>query len=330
MPLKLVTDGSEEWANWKSKYKYEGKTIPILFVIRADGEQLYGQSGSLRGDALPQMLADTLGQAGRSINEQEYEFLASRIQATESALGKTDQADAFLTAARELSPLAKNGGTLGSLGSFAEPAIKADELAGEIAKLAGERIRQLATILDDPSADAVQNLAMLYEIELTMNGWLPIKSQLADLMPGLVRQESLRQLHQPAKLIARARSLAVSDKLRDRKQAGRMYADLQLKFANHDNDDIVATIQADLDRWQEAGVFTEKDVQVTGDDTSKPAARAESYRRWSDTTGTFTIRAKLIGLDDREVTLRKPDGSTLQVPLEKLSEADRKYLSDRD
>lgn len=49
-------------------------------------------------------------------------------------------------------------------------------------------------------------------------------------------------------------------------------------------------------------------------------------RKWQDTTGKFNITAKLLGVQDGKASLEKEDGSVVHVPLEKLSEADRKYL----
>ena len=331
VPLKLVAEGNnKEWTNWKRQYEYEGKTIPILFVIRADGQQLYGKSGSLPGDALPQMLGAALEQAGRSITEQEYEFLTTQVKAAETALHKGDQFESYLQAARELSMIAKNGAVPGNLGSYAEPAVLADELAGKITERTSGQIRQLATQLVAGDENAFQYLTTLYELDLFMRDWPQVQSQLADLLPKLSRQQSLKELHKPAKQMAKARVLVVSEKARERKQAARLYSDLQKKFARADDMAILTTIQSDIERWQKAGLLS-KDLEIRADSvTGKPKRRGESYRRWSDATGTFTLRARLIKVDDQTVTLQKPDGTTVDVPLEKLSDADRKYLADRE
>ena len=56
---------------------------------------------------------------------------------------------------------------------------------------------------------------------------------------------------------------------------------------------------------------------------------AES-REWSDITGKYTTRAKLIASDGRAVQLLKNDGSKVVVPLSRLSPADRDWLAARD
>ncbi len=44
---------------------------------------------------------------------------------------------------------------------------------------------------------------------------------------------------------------------------------------------------------------------------------------WSDTTGKFRIEAEYVGVEGTNVVLRKPDGKTLNVPINRLSEESR-------
>ena len=50
-------------------------------------------------------------------------------------------------------------------------------------------------------------------------------------------------------------------------------------------------------------------------------------RTWTSANGKFTIQAELVTVKDDKVELRKADGDTIEVPLEKLCEADRQYAS---
>jgi len=58
------------------------------------------------------------------------------------------------------------------------------------------------------------------------------------------------------------------------------------------------------------------------------APSAPDFRTWTDTTGGFRVEAQLVDHDDGQVTLKKRDGQTIIVPLERLSEADRAYLAE--
>lgn len=51
-------------------------------------------------------------------------------------------------------------------------------------------------------------------------------------------------------------------------------------------------------------------------------------RIWTDGTGKFRIDAEFVSLADGVVTLRKPDGSSTDIPLEKLSKADQDFVQD--
>ncbi len=57
------------------------------------------------------------------------------------------------------------------------------------------------------------------------------------------------------------------------------------------------------------------------------AARESSPMRvWKDASGKHTIEAKMIGYEDGTVQLQRADGTTLTVPLEKLSDADQEFV----
>ena len=59
---------------------------------------------------------------------------------------------------------------------------------------------------------------------------------------------------------------------------------------------------------------------------SEPDAKSDSgYRTWTDSTGTFAIVAKYVDNDGKNIKLlRKKDGKEIEVPISRLSDADRK------
>ena len=50
-------------------------------------------------------------------------------------------------------------------------------------------------------------------------------------------------------------------------------------------------------------------------------------RDWSDITGKYTIRAKLISADGQTVQLKKIDGTQIEVAISRLSSADQVWLT---
>lgn len=128
MPLKVDTEG-EPWSQWSSKYKVDGNRIPFIYIIRADGQQMAGQSGGVDDAKLPAFLAQQLTQAGRVFNEGQLAQLSEAVEAAKKAMEAHDTAGAV----RRLVALQKLG-TPGSLGSYAKVAIEADELAKQCAE----------------------------------------------------------------------------------------------------------------------------------------------------------------------------------------------------
>ncbi len=56
------------------------------------------------------------------------------------------------------------------------------------------------------------------------------------------------------------------------------------------------------------------------------AAAADDVRAWTSHDGKHTTKAALVGFKTGQVLLKKEDGTTVDVPLEKLSEEDQKYV----
>ena len=53
-------------------------------------------------------------------------------------------------------------------------------------------------------------------------------------------------------------------------------------------------------------------------------------RKWSDTTGKFSVEAELVEVKADKVVLRKAGGSEITVPVARLSQVDRRYLESLD
>ena len=60
-----------------------------------------------------------------------------------------------------------------------------------------------------------------------------------------------------------------------------------------------------------------------------PVRAAEEFRTWSDSTGRFHVRAKLVSAEGGKVLLAREDGARLTIPLDRLSKADQDHLASR-
>jgi len=59
-----------------------------------------------------------------------------------------------------------------------------------------------------------------------------------------------------------------------------------------------------------------------------PGDGEAELRTWKDVSGRFKIQARFVGVEGENVTLRKPDGKSVQVLLDRLCSADRTYVAD--
>eukprot|EP00834_Sanchytrium_tribonematis_P001362 NODE_33_length_36935_cov_1.609241.p2 type:complete len:934 gc:universal NODE_33_length_36935_cov_1.609241:30709-33510(+) len=62
-------------------------------------------------------------------------------------------------------------------------------------------------------------------------------------------------------------------------------------------------------------------------DAIKELPNSENLRVWKDKSGGFSVRAEFLGLFDDKVHLFKTNGVKIGVPLEKLSDEDRQFIS---
>ena len=50
-------------------------------------------------------------------------------------------------------------------------------------------------------------------------------------------------------------------------------------------------------------------------------------RTWRDVSGQYSVKAEFVGLDGDQVALLKADGKMIQIPIQKLSSVDRRWLA---
>ena len=310
VPLKMETDG-DKWGAWAGKYSHEGNGIPIIYVVRADGTKLYGKSGGL-GDQLPQFLALQLSSAGKILSSAQLAQVQSAVDDAKQALEAGDK----FTAIKRLDSLKKLG-TTGQLGSFAAPALAADEL---VAQLTEEGKSALSAAKEQLAGE--DKFAGIMAV-LTANriyGSLPaLKKELGAAERELSKDAALRELLPQAQAIDKALS-QISTK-GGKQAAAEALARVVARFPDTP---AAAAAQAKI---------AELGVEVAA---ASPAAEAGSdsdsgqFRIWTDVTGKFRIEAELVEVTETEVKLRRKDnGKTVSVARDKLSDEDQKFLEQR-
>jgi len=51
-----------------------------------------------------------------------------------------------------------------------------------------------------------------------------------------------------------------------------------------------------------------------------------SARTWTDSTGKYTVEAEFVDSEDGKVSLKKEDGTVVNLPIQKLSKADQEFI----
>lgn len=210
VPLKIDTS-SDEYREWSRTHKKEGNSIPILYVVRADGKTIYAKSGSLRGDDLPNMLIAALDQSGKVLplkqaqlaNETFEKFYAFRENGDDAA------------AVKVLSKLKKLG-TPGEINSYAESIALINKEVQKMAKEVQEELVSLEEKLQD-SDIGVQTDALLRWLKIKRDyGTLRlIKKDLAGFSRKLAKLKNLKALLVDVKIVDAARkSKSRTSKLR--------------------------------------------------------------------------------------------------------------------
>jgi S1-C subfamily serine protease len=61
-------------------------------------------------------------------------------------------------------------------------------------------------------------------------------------------------------------------------------------------------------------------------DESEKEMLTSVFRTWSDASGKYKVEAKMLKIEDQNVVLEKKDGSTVNVPIEKLCDEDKRLI----
>jgi hypothetical protein len=303
VPLKVDTDG-DDWQKWASRYRYEGNAIPILYVIRADGEMLYGKSGSKQGAELPRFLTEQLSGAGRIFSDLQLQTIKSAVAESTKALDEGDVA----TAVKRMGALKKLG-TPGKLGSYASAALEADALHAKLVEQARAALKSAQEKLSagDPFAGVLGIVSANRIYGLLQD----LRSELVSAQRDLAKNAQLKELMPQAEALDKALALAEQKGTSPRKQAVTALSQVIARFPESPAAEMAQAKLADL-----------------GAEPVAAAANAQvALRTWTDATGKFNVVAEFVSLEGNNVQLKRKDGTILSVPLDKLSAKDREFLS---
>jgi hypothetical protein len=304
VPLKVETNG-EAWQKWARQYPKEGSGIPIIYIVRADGKQLYGKSGGKSGAALITFMQQQLQQSGRIFSDAQLAQLTKVVTEAKAALAKENTFEAL----KKLSSLKKLG-TPGNLGSYAEVAVAADTLVKTLTDRGKAEVAtaQEALLAEEPSFDDALAMA---EVQRIYSMLPAVKTDITKAVREIKKNPSVRDMLKQAESIDRAGAVALFP-------GGKPRAIKSLER--------LASINPGSPAAQAAAAKLE---ELTGKPAAEVVATEESERTWSDNTGKFKLQATLLSNTAGTVRLKKPDGKVISLPVAKLSKANQQYLLKR-
>lgn len=304
VPLKIDTEGPE-WQTWARKYRHEGNGIPILYVVRANGELAYARSGSKTGDDLPRFLIEHLSTAGVIFSDAQLTALKSAVDEAKAAVEAGDQA----TAVRRLDSVRKLG-TLGKLGSHSTIAKEADSLYEQLLD-AGSKALALA---QEQLAGDERFVGMVGVLSANrIYGRLPeLKKELGAAQRDLSKNPDFRDDLKLAETLDKALS-----NLGQKNGSKQATAGLEIIVSKHPG---TPAAKLASEKLRELG-------REPGEPETKPTPNSGERRVWKAAQGNFQVEATFVAVRERQVELRRVDGKIITVDLERLSEADRDYVA---
>ena len=204
VPIKLDIS-TPEYKSFRANHPTVGKTIPKIFVIRADGETMFAKATSLRGDSLFELLEASARHGGRILNEREIALLEKVRQ---KMVDLTEKGD-IPGAVSQLKQIRKLG-TPGEFASYAEPAIKLEQLVVELTTKGRESLKPINELLEqDDQTDEAELVAGLNNyLAMTdrYRGLKTLRDEFSHINKTISRDKNLRALFSGVKTIEKSQT----------------------------------------------------------------------------------------------------------------------------
>lgn len=190
--LKVDLD-DESWNTWSRKFPHQGRMLPIVYLIRADERQMYGQSNTLPGDQLQKFIDQGVAHCGQSLDDSEIQQLEKANQSIEAAIDANE-----MEVAVEWVKSISNLGSPGQLNCFAAAAIRNNELSVKVAEKSTEYVQQkLVDIEQNLAGNANEKFQAVYRfvaMEKTFGKFENLADHFSKVAVKLAVNKELRQL----------------------------------------------------------------------------------------------------------------------------------------
>ena len=139
VPVKLDI-GSSAYRDWRKNLEMTGKELsyPYVFIVRSDGETIYGNGGLTAQTKLIPLMESALQTSGRILNAREAETLSGSAERFVNLSGSGDIVGAIKAINR-----AGRVGVPGQIPSFAQSAVEVNKLVTDTATKAMTKLQEL-------------------------------------------------------------------------------------------------------------------------------------------------------------------------------------------
>ena len=303
IPLKIEASGSA-WSQWSKKYSHEGNSIPIVFVIRADGEKLYGKSGSLPGEQLYQLLNSSLNNSGVLLDDRQLASVSVAVQKTEKLIESNDHQ----AAVKQLMRISKVG-TPGQIGCYADVAISADELAKQLTDSASAILEDAKKKIAEPET-RFDGLTDALKCADTYGRLPVINKEFKTLRSSWNRDDEIKASLKKAKQFLKLDKQTTKGKIPRRLDA----------------------IRAFVDKYPDDDAMTARAIQLVGDVVRPELAQNNGeVVTWVTKSGETFEGLLIVNFgDDGSIEIKTPKGDSKAVKLEDLDRVSQAVAKRRD
>lgn len=323
-----------DWRAFDAQYSDGATAVPRLYFVSPSGERLDLTVGAPSGNGLPRKFDSVLAKSGSHLDTatmQKAEAIAQQIDAA--------RVPAFPRAAR----LGEELAGLLARGNQASPELS--PLLAVVTQLRQESERRTAAGLEilDQQPDQVDAVADYALFALLRNGGSGGREEITRALAAYDVESRLIKTATP--LAELAFQAAASDPRLSRVAATRLERSAQA--IDPQESQIAARYLALLGNSIPAtsGREAAPTAPLASDNGATAVAEAknpdpermdssdgggaERLRTWTSADGKFTFEAVFVGHADDRIRLRSPGGREIEVPLDRLSDADRQYSHSR-
>ena len=303
VPIKLDV-ASDDYKIWRRDHKPEKGAIPQMYIVRADGEELFNKVGGLPTEQLETVLSQSLKNAGYILSDGE----AAKVQATVTETSKLIESGDLSAAVKAISQM--RGATDTSVVCFAKPVI---ELRSNVKTLVEKAGQEIDTVIEDVTAfdssnreTSIRLAGRIADLNQSWSQFKPVSRQIISLNRAAKKDRELASVVADVKKfrsLKNARTASVTK-----------LSELASKYENTSLGREIAVVLSNA-----------KKIGPSGSTTG--FAKAE-VRTWTSKGGSFSIDAKPISIAANKIKLETTNGKVIDVRIASLSQDDQDWIKD--